>query len=166
MLYRYTYKTEFGEYIMFLKKYLYLMLIVIIPLFLLHCKDDNPVDDDESEHAEAEGLIITSPTDTVFIYKEGTVTGTLQIKTGQTSPMLTVQFYDADGDVFQPDTDHHQLGYEISNTSFLQLIEQTGTPWQFVLKGLTVGSTNFRIKILHEGHDDFVSGLMPVTVIP
>lgn len=142
-----------------------MIFILFSTIFIfLACSEKNPVDDDHSEHAEAMGLIVFSPSDTLFTYKQGAVYGKLQLKSGESTPLLTVQFIDEAGDYFTLDGPEHTFEYEIANSSIIQVDDAPGGEWQFIIKAIAVGNTTFIIKIFHEGHSDFVSAPLPVEI--
>lgn len=149
-------------------KYYILFTIVLFTLFTACSKDDNPVEssDTDHDHAEAEGLVITANDVELVRYEQGTVTGQITVAAGESTTKLTVQFIDPDGDLFVPDSDHHGVEWDIADTGIAQVVQEEvgGVINEFLINGVTTGSTTLVIKILHGDHDDFVSAAIPVVV--
>ena len=93
------------------------------------------------------------------------MTGKLQVKVGDETPLLTIKFSADDGDLFQPEEDHYQLDWEFAASDIAD-IEQHAEDgkWRFHLHGIKAGSTEIIFKILHGDHADFVAKPIPVQV--
>ncbi|MCB2213130.1 hypothetical protein KQI52_13535 [bacterium] len=166
------------------------LLAALLPLFALllilpACSedDDNPVDAGETEHTEAFGARLLLG-ETVLAEADGSeVTGSLELTAGVTTELITVQFLDEDGDWFDPaDHDHEaapaeenedhdsELALVIADTDIATFtlgedIAEATTHWSLTLTGVDAGATTLTVKILHEGHDDYVSPTFPITVV-
>lgn len=141
------------------------VILLIISLFF-GC-DDNPVDDnhdEENDHTEAVGLIILDSGNEIVRYENGMISGIINVKVNEETPLLSVKFIDDhDGDLFTPEDDHYNFDWTISNESIAE-VEQHAEDgkWKFHIKGKSVGATTIEIKILHGDHADFVS--LPIAI--
>lgn len=141
-------------------RYSTLMATLLIALLATACSDDNPVDDDhDDEHAEPVGLTVSSSGLQLVRYEEGVVTGRIEVGTLKETPLLSVRFLDEDDDLFTPhEVDGFSLGLEIADAEIAETEQHDEDgAWAFHLVGLATGTTTLVVKILHEGHADFVS---------
>ena len=95
-----------------------LLLLAFAVLFAACGADDNPVDDDDQEHADADGFILKADGNEIYRQFQGTHEGSITLKVGEELDVLAV-FLDHDGDEFLPDTaeedeenDHDDHGEE------------------------------------------------------
>lgn len=160
-----------------LRKLLPLFALAVVFALFVGCSedDDNPAGDD-SEHAEAYGCVLLFGLDTLAIADTTAVTGGLTVAVDDTLGPIEVWFLDEHGDPFRPqrddagplDEDEHELDIRIVNgtlaTARLGHEISEEFEWAFFLNGLSTGATTLRVAILHEGHDDFTSALIPLTV--
>ena len=129
--------------------------------------DDNPVDAHQGEeHASAIGLIIrdggNGGAESVR-NESGQVSGDIPVGLGKETAILTVRFIAEDGDLFVPHTeDGFSLGWEIGDES-IATVDQHGD-YEIHIVGLKNGKTTIRLKIMHEGHADFVSSEIEINV--
>ncbi|MBK6767001.1 MAG: hypothetical protein IPG71_12080 [bacterium] len=140
-------------------------------------EEDNPAGND-TDHAEAYGCALVVGTDTLAIADSSAVTGGLEVTAGDTLGPVAVWFLDEHGDWFRPEHDHvvplddetHELDVRLTDTNLAsvrlghEISEEL--EWAFFLDGSQSGATTLRIAILHEGHDDFTSALIPVAINP
>ncbi len=142
------------------------VLILIIFTFFLSCKDD-PVTNQE-EHFEAIGTIIYDATGAVVVsILRGVTNDTLKITNGELSDHFEVKFYDEDENIIDPPNDEHiKLSYEIADTTIVSWWQHEGEEggFEFHFNGLKLGSTTLELFIVHEGHNDYRSGLIPLVV--
>lgn len=145
----------------------YMFLVVVIAALVFNgCSESNPVDHDD-DHARGVGIKITQSGATVVSYKyDEPVVGALTAKVGELSPAYDFQLIDEDGDAYTPSTDHHELRWEIANTSIAELWQHEGEEggFEFHVRGLAAGSTTVVFKVYHEGHADFVSKAVPINI--
>lgn len=146
-------------------------LFVILSISFIACSNDD--DDDEHEHADAEGLVLKVEEQTVVTYKDGVVTGTLTVSdTAETEVELA--FLDHDGDEFVPhEDDGFSPEYTVSDTNIFVIEAEDGEHnhssgeeehWAFHIEGKQAGTATFTVKLLHNGHSDFTSKEITVTV--
>lgn len=128
---------------------------------------DNPAEDDHAdEHADAEGLVLLLGGDEVVRVEEAEVDGSLTVEAGKTTSDITVEFLDHDGDeVHAEDLDEEfSLGVEVQGDDIVTVATATAGTWTFTLKGDEAGDTAIRVQLLHEGHADFTTPDISVTV--
>lgn len=162
-----------------LRKLLPLFALAVVFALFVGCSEDedNPAGED-SEHAEAYGCVLIFGSDTLVTADTTAVTGGLTVAVDDTLGPIEVWFLDEDGDLFRPEHDdagpldheEHELDIRIEDgtlaTASLGHEISEEFEWAFYLNGLSAGTTTLRVAILHEGHDDFTSALIPLTVTP
>jgi hypothetical protein len=127
--------------------------------------DDNPVNAHQGEeHAEAIGLIIRNSGAEIVRYENGKISGEIDVGHGKETALLSVRFIAEDGDLFTPHTDDgFSLGWEIVDETVAKVDwHPEDGAWAFHIVGEADGKTTIRLKIMHEGHADFVS--MPIEI--
>lgn len=132
-------------------------------------RDTNPVSDSHTDHdhAEAVGLLISSGGVEFVRYEKGQVSGELQVKNGDMTPLLTITFIAEDGDLFQPEGEEYTLKWEVENPDIADIVQHAEDgAWRLHVKGMATGSTSVVFKIFHGDHADFVSLPIPVRVLP
>ena len=187
-----------------------LSFVAMLP-FIGGCgEEDNPIVDDEHDHAdEADapihahvvGFILEVDEKEVYRRFEGEHSGGLTVNVGQEIEVHAV-FLDADGheahlhEVEAVDEHGHEEEFALGLTGYDNTIiaihldhnehthgeedgehgeedhgedgeEDHGDELPFGLEGLKVGTTNFKLELLHGDHADYTSGpdlLIPVTV--
>ena len=162
-------------------KLCYTVLGVTLLLFIVSCEDD---DHDHEEHTDAEGFILENSSGTQ-VYKEfkGTQTGSVSLSTGETLE-LTVHFLGDDGKELEHD-DHEggeeeeaELKVSGLNSSIATVEVEEGHDdghdhdhddeeheMALEIKGVSAGSTSFKLELMHDGHADYTStNNVPITV--
>jgi hypothetical protein len=131
--------------------------------------DDNPASSDESAHMDAVGVALVMGGDTLVMAATADpteVSGELELHEGESAGPVLVHFLDDEGHWFRPDADpdgDHTL--DIATNELMLSIELDQAEWAFTATGLAEGETAMRVKILHLGHEDYVSPELPVHVI-
>ncbi|MEX0927852.1 MAG: hypothetical protein WD266_08005 [Balneolales bacterium] len=133
---------------------------------------DNPVDNDDHDHAGAEGFVLTSSGEEVvryenelFLFNEESgfaVDDQLRIFEAA-SAEFEIVFLDHDGDHFTPDDDL-MLDWLIGNQDIVDLQHADENKWSFQLNGISEGETTVTFYIVHGEHNDFTSLPLPVQV--
>lgn len=134
--------------------------IFALALFIAGCgDDDNPVNANLEEHAEAVGLIIRNSGEEIVRYENGEVEGEIEVGHGLETALLSVRFIAEDGDLFTPDpAEGFALGWEIADESIAEVEHHAEDgAWAFHIVGVEEGQTTIVIKINHGDHADFVS---------
>ena len=152
-----------------LKLFMNIIAFILFGFMLITgCSDDsNPVKDDDTDHdhAEAVGCVVSSSGVELARYEKGVVTGTLGVKAGEETALLTIRFIASDGDLFQPDGDHYSLDWELAALDIAEIEQhEEDGKWSFHLVGKKAGATDITLKILHGDHADFVAKPIPVQV--
>ena len=161
-------------------KLCYTVLGVTLLLFIVSCEDD---DHDHDEHTDAEGFILENSSG-AQVYKEfkGTQTGSVTLTAGETLE-LTVHFLGDDGKELEHDDhegDDEEGGLRVSgfNSSIATVEVEEGHDdghdhdhddeeheMALEIKGVSAGSTSFKLELMHDGHADYTStNNVPITV--
>jgi len=131
--------------------------------------DDNPASSDESAHMDAVGVALVMGGDTLVMAATAEpteVSGELEVYEGASTGPVLVHFLDDEGHWFRPEADpdgDHTL--DIVTNELMASIELDQASWAFTVTGVGEGETAMRVKILHLGHEDYVSPELPVHVI-
>ena len=158
-----------------IKKLCYAVLGVTLLLFIISCEDDH---DHDEEHTDAEGFILESSSGTQ-VYKEfkGTQTGSVTLTSGETLE-LTVHFLGDDGKELEHDEHEGEEEGELKVSGFnssiasVEVEEEHGDhgdeeehEMALEIKGVSAGSTSFKLELMHDGHADYTStNNVPITV--
>ncbi|MDK9699187.1 MAG: hypothetical protein OEM52_03415 [bacterium] len=118
-------------------------------------------------HVEQEpvGLIFVNPAthDTVRV-NAGTVTGAVNVPNNSTVN-FNVQFVDQSGGFFTPEVEEgHSLGWVIGDTTIVSGSQPGSEPWTLAMQGRSAGQTTIVLRLLHNGHSDYSTPQLPVTV--
>ena len=147
-------------------KFLLSVLAITSITFLSSCKDDDPVSAQE-EHFEAIGIHFSNSGIKLAQILRGVTADTLFAPLGSLSDHIEVKFFDDDENVIDPPSDEHEtLGWAVDDNTVVELYQHPGEEggYEFHLRGLKAGSTKIEFFIVHEGHNDFRSGKITVTV--
>ena len=149
-----------------IKKLCYTVLGVTLLLFIISCEDDH---DHDEEHTDAEGFILESSSGTQ-VYKEfkGTQTGSVTLTSGETLE-LTVHFLGDDGKELEHDEHEGEEEGELKvsgfNSSIATVEVEEEHEMALEIKGVSAGSTSFKLELMHDGHADYTStNNVPITV--
>ena len=136
---------------------------LLCSLTLLSC-DDNPVEDDDHDHAPAEGLVLEMNGTALVTVHEGQVTGTITVAAGEKTDHITVEFTDHDGQHIHTDElgSEFSLGWTIADEAVAEF-EHEGR-WGLHIHGLTAGNTTLEIRLNHGEHADFRTPAIPIQV--
>ena len=171
------------------------LLLAFVVLFAACGADDNPVVDEDHEHADADGFILKVNGNEIYRQFQGTHEGSITLKVGEELDVLAM-FLDHDGDEFLPESpkedgehDHGNSGveevYTLALSEFdssiieIHLYDSEGDDHEedhgdelaeqftFEVKGVKDGETEVKFQLLHGDHADFTGALsIPVTVTP
>jgi hypothetical protein len=143
------------------------IIVGLLSIILISCsKEENPLPPQE-EHFEAEGMVFLQSGIMVASIFRGVTTDTLIAPEGGRSDHFDVKFYDENQNVIDPPSSSDQtLDWEIENENLLTVWQHPGEEggYEFHLDGLAEGTTHIEFFIVHEGHNDYRSGLVPVRV--
>ena len=131
--------------------------------------DDSTTNQDE-HHLEAFGVALVQGVDTLLRSTSGNaeeVRGALALQLGQSRGPLLLHFLDEAGHWFRPEADpdgEHSFALDLGATSYGVVVDSLD--WSFTATGLQMDSTTLVVRVLHQGHDDYVSPALPVLVTP
>ena len=155
------------------------VLGIFLALFMVSCEDDDHAH--EEEHVDAEGFILES--DGTEIYREfkGTKTGSVTLAVGATLE-VSVHFLGDDGKELEHEEHEGEEEEEGSlrvsgfNSSVATVEVEEGhddgdddheheEEMALEITGVSAGSTNFKLELMHDGHADYTStNNVPITV--
>ena len=159
-------------------------LFVFISLTAVAC-DEHDHDHDTEAHVDAEGFVLENNGTVVYRQFEGEVTVNNLILSVDETLDLSVHFLDHDGDEIEHEEGEHEedaLSFEISNSDIISIVmedheDEDGDDDHdhdheehhelgFELMGVSSGTTTFKLSLMHDGHADFTSLPISVTVNP
>ncbi len=124
-------------------------------------------DDHAHEHFEAIGMQFSNSGIELARILRGVTTDTLEAPLGAISDHFEIKFFNEDEQLIDPpDGEHYTLGWEITDESKLAVWQHEGEEggFEFHLRGLAEGVTTIEFFVVHEGHNDFRSGQIPVEI--
>ena len=137
-------------------------LLTSMILFTAGCEDD---DHDHDEHTDADGFILEDGSGTeVYREFEGAVEGAVNLSVGDTLE-LSVHFLDHEGNEIEheeEDEDELSVSENDSNVAVVEVEEhEEGEEEHHEMAihviGVNVGSTSFKLQLMHDGHADYTS---------
>jgi hypothetical protein len=148
-------------------KYFKIFLFISILLLTVSCSKDTETIT-QATHFEAIGTAITDASGAIKVkILRGVTTDTLFAPLGARSEAMFIKFYDNNENIIQPPTDKDKyLGYEIGDPSLAKVYQHEGEEggYELHLDGLKEGKTTIQFFIMHNGHADYRSGLIPLVV--
>ena len=141
-----------------MKPYVVFLLTSMI-LFTAGCEDD---DHDHDEHTDADGFILEDGSGTeVYREFEGAVEGAVNLSVGDTLE-LSVHFLDHDGNEIEheeEEEDELSVSGNDSNVAVVEVEEHEEEHHEMAIHviGVNVGSTSFKLQLMHDGHADYTS---------
>ncbi len=146
---------------------LLLSYIFILILFFGCKKGDNPVIPQE-DHFHAIGMAIFDATGALKIkILRGVTSDTLRAEVGKRSDHYSIQFYNSEEKLIPPPTNKEvKLDWNINDKSVVGVWQHPGEEggYEFHLDGIKKGKTTIEFYIVHEGHNDYRTGLIPLEV--
>lgn len=140
-----------------------LLLSVILLLIIQSC--ENHAHDHDENHQEPVGFFLKSSGVQLVEYRApNDPTGSIVVPVGDETDLITVSFISEDGDEFTPDVPEYSLQLETASSHFEFEQHAEDGKWRFHVKGLTVGTGTFVLKLMHNDHADFTSRPVTVTV--
>ncbi len=144
---------------------IYLVLATL--LIISACSDDDPLTAEE-DHFEAIGMYFSTSGIEIARILRGETTDTLEAPVGGLSDHTEIMFFNEDEELVDPPSDEEKsLSWEIEDESIVEVYQHEGEEggYEFHLRGLKEGVTAIEFFVLHEGHNDYRSGQIPVKVI-
>ena len=155
-----------------IRAHLVFMLIGMF-LFTTGCEDDDHNHDHDEEHTDADGFVLENESGSeVYREFEGAITGTVTLSVGDTLE-LSVHFLDHEGNEIEHEEEEEEDLVISENDSNIAIVEveehEEGEEEHHEMAihviGVSVGSTSFKLQLMHEGHADYTStNNVPVTV--
>ena len=153
------------------------LIFILIGMFLIttSCEDEDHEHDDE--HTDADGFVLEDENGSeVYREFEGAIEGSVSLSVGDTL-VLSVHFLDHDGNEIEHEEDEeHEEEDELvvsendANIAIVEVEEHEEDEEEHHGAGLHVigvsaGSTNFKLQLMHDGHADYTStNNVPVVV--
>ena len=155
-----------------------ILLLTSLALFTVGCEDDDHDEHGHEEgHTDAEGFKLEDENgNEVYSQFEGAIDGAITLNVGETLE-LTVHFLDDDGNEIEHEEEEgedHEDGLEVSGADpNIATVEVEGHEDEgdghdhgmaIHIEGVSSGTTNFELRLMHQGHADFTSLDALVTV--
>ena len=156
-----------------------ILLLTSLALFTVGCEDDDHDEHGHEEgHTDAEGFKLEDENgNEVYSQFEGAIEGAITLNVGETLE-LTVHFLDDDGNEIEHEEEEegedHEDGLEVSGADpNIAIVEVEGHEDEgdghdhgmgLHIEGVSSGTTNFELRLMHQGHADFTSLDVLITV--
>ena len=146
------------------------LIFILIGMFLIttSCEDDDHEHDEE--HTDADGFVLEDENGSeVYREFEGAIEGSVSLSVGDTLE-LSVHFLDHDGNEIEHEEDELVVSENDANIAIVEVEEHEEDEEEHHGAGLHVigvsaGSTNFKLQLMHDGHADYTStNNVPVVV--
>jgi activator of 2-hydroxyglutaryl-CoA dehydratase len=143
------------------------LIFILIGMFLIttSCEDDDHEHDEE--HTDADGFVLEDENGSeVYREFEGAIEGSVSLSVGDTL-VLSVHFLDHDGNEIEHEEDELVVSENDANIAIVEVEEHEeehhGAGLHVI--GVSAGSTNFKLQLMHDGHADYTStNNVPVVV--
>lgn len=142
-----------------------------IPLYLVSAlvllsACSNSTSPDEEEHADPKGFVLSmNGADIVTQLPGDTISGEIELEPGDETDLITIYFFDDDGDRFQPDEPEFSLGYKFEEDGIAEFEQHSEDgKWSFHIHAEAVGVTDLELKLMHGDHSDFTTQYIHVHV--
>jgi hypothetical protein len=140
-----------------------ILSIILLSFFAVSC-DDNPVkDDNDNDHYEPTGLVLVQNGAEIAIYTDGESSGGIEVGVEKETSLISVRFIAEDGDRFVPEGDEFSLELERGDDIF-EIEQHEGEDYEFHVIGEVEGNSSLTVKLMHNGHADFVAAPFEVHV--
>jgi len=139
-----------------------IFLLTSMILFTAGCEDDDHNHDHNEEHTDADGFVLEDGSG-IEVYREfeGAVEGAVNLSVGDTLE-LSVHFLDHDGNEIEheeEEKDELSVSENDSNVAVVEIEEHEEEHHEMAIHviGVNVGSTSFKLQLMHDGHSDYTS---------
>ena len=139
-----------------------IFLLTSMILFTAGCEDDDHNHDHNEEHTDADGFVLEDGSG-IEVYREfeGAVEGAVTLSVGDTLE-LSVHFLDHDGNEIEheeEEKDELSVSENDSNVAVVEIEEHEEEHHEMAIHviGVNVGSTSFKLQLMHDGHADYTS---------
>lgn len=143
-----------------------LFIYAVLGTFVFSACSNSTSSNDEEEHADAEGFVLTmNGADIVTQLPDSTISGEIELEPGEETDLISIYFFDDDGDRFQPDEPEFSLGFEFEKEGIAEFEQHDEDgKWSFHIHAEAVGITDLELKLMHGGHSDFTTQKIHVHV--
>jgi hypothetical protein len=137
---------------------------------LLWTACENSTSSEDEEHSDPFGVTLFLNGVEIATQENGEVTyhegDHLEMKVGEETNLISIQWIADDGDRFVPDTEEgYSLQWIIGNENHLEVEQhEEDGPWSFHLVGLEAGETTVQFELWHNDHPDFTSSEFDVHI--
>lgn len=144
------------------------ILFVLIALSLVSCEKD--ADDHDHDHFEPTEWSIKNNGVVYLEIINGEISSEFNssflLGVNQLSEDYDILFRNEDGKIVEPDDDEYSLSWEIDDPSIAEFRFESGKEgdFEFKLFGITNGTTNLTLKVMHGDHADIISPKIPIIV--
>jgi hypothetical protein len=150
-----------------------LSLLALALISISGCKDEtNPID--PGDHFEPEGWLFEGVTEIPVLvvwkgeienfWNNSPVENRFNVGVND-SIFLRVRFLDSSGNIMaDPDDPGYTLGWINNNNLIAELQHHETDRWSFIITGISAGSTSVEMRLLHGGHTDAITPLIPIDV--
>ena len=145
-----------------MKKFL---LLLLVPFIFLNCEDTHDHDDD---HADVVGFEIMNGTNELVHQHDGEVHGSISLTVNTSLSELKVVFINPDDKPVAVNTEEYGLQVLSANPAVVSIsdIHVHDGEFEFSLNGVSEGTTEITVSLMHGNHADFESRPISVTVTP
>lgn len=144
-------------------------ILALTGVLALGACDDDPVDNDD-EHQEPVGLVISNGGTDLVTVNGTTVTGSLTVDAATETAHLDVEFLDDNGNRFTPDESDEWLRVSIADPSVAEWEQDEPGEFGGHLHGEAAGTTSAIFDLMHgavnssSAHADYTSPTIPIVV--
>ena len=132
-------------------------LLTSMILFTIGCDDDDH--DHDEEHIDADGFVLDDESGAgVYREFEGALDGAVILNVGDTLK-LSVHFLDHDENEIEYEEDELLVSGNDSNVAVVEVEEHEEEHHEMTIHviGVNIGSTSFKLQLMHDGHADYTS---------
>ena len=149
------------------------LIFILIGMFLITTSCEEEDHEHGEEHTDADGFVLEDENGSeVYREFEGAIEGSVSLSVGDTLE-LSVHFLDHEGNEIEHEEDEHGEEDELvvsendANIAIVEVEEHEeehhGSGLHVI--GVSAGSTNFKLQLMHDGHADYTStNNVPVVV--
>lgn len=132
------------------------LLSLFLLLFAAGCSS-NPVDGDDHDHAEVEGMVLLMNGEELFRATDAPSLGTLTVGAGEETGEIQIVFLDHDGEEihFHDLEEEFTFGWKGLDASVASITQLEREEVTLVVGGLEAGTTTVELGLLHGEHFDF-----------
>ncbi|KAB2907466.1 MAG: hypothetical protein LC102_12210 [Ignavibacteriales bacterium] len=147
-----------------MKTSLIITFTIVTLLFFNGCKSEDNVLAPKEEHFKAEGVYLSTSGIPVASIFRGESSDTIKVPYGALSDHIDVKFFDSNRNIINPPSDPNKhLAWSIADTNITEILRHD-EEYEIHFRGKQRGLTTVEFFISHDGHNDFRSGNIKVSV--